>query len=620
VDVPVGGWQRYEVTFHLGHPEKSLPEFLVYGGTQYDKPAWKGTVTTKSGEVTSVTYTVLPLPGSQLRLAFGPRKGVADYAGCAIRGIEIATGPDRVDAHQGRVVIASTISGVVRELSTDAREVLAEYPVSGVRDVAVLADGTILALREDSVVRVEAKRFIPVLTGLSAAKRLSIERATGDLLVAEGGESQQIKRFGADYHLKAAYGRKGGRREGLYEAQDFREVSSLSADGKGGFVITEANSAPRRTAHFDRDGNLIREWYGGQLWATNAAADPRDDTRVWFNSHWGWIVEAEVDWKNRDWRPRSTYKYGGLAKGLVKGATGMRGFFEIVYRDGKKHLAGTGQSPCLLRVDEAERRLTPVMTSGLNITHYWTSQPPFLQNLLESPKSKHKSYLWQDANGDGEPQDAEIRFSDWSSWGPGWTVSSKLSFAALYGQRQTDLTAHLLAPEPGGYPSIEEASRLPLAVDASLCDAGQLQAPKDAWRDTAGNWHAMLEGRGDGFTSTDTYGKGHATAWPANLSASASVAKWDAHGKLMWKVGSKASSRDEQRRGQLHAGPGTWRSQRLRRRGGPHCSTRGILDQRRALCRRPLRSPRRRWTSSRLLCVVASRPQRGAQTRKRKPG
>ncbi|MEY5016698.1 MAG: hypothetical protein RIS92_3056 [Verrucomicrobiota bacterium] len=49
--------------------------------------------------------------------------------------------------------------------------------------------------------------------------------------------------------------------------------------------------------------------------------------------------------------------YGGLAKGLVKGATGM-------------HRAGTGQSPCLLRVDEAERRLTPVMTSGLNITHY----------------------------------------------------------------------------------------------------------------------------------------------------------------------------------------------------------------------------------------------------------
>ncbi|NBP25756.1 MAG: hypothetical protein EBU81_14655, partial [Proteobacteria bacterium] len=116
VDVPVGGLQRYEVTFHLGHPDKPLPEFLVYGGEKWQQPALLGTLTTKAGEVKSVSYAVRASPGTkQLRLAFGPRKGATDYGGCAIRGIEIATGPERVDAHKGKVVIASVISGLVQE-------------------------------------------------------------------------------------------------------------------------------------------------------------------------------------------------------------------------------------------------------------------------------------------------------------------------------------------------------------------------------------------------------------------------------------------------------------------------------------------------------------------------
>ena len=555
VDVPVGGLQRYEVTFHLGHPGKPLPEFLVYGGEKWQQPAWLGTLTTKADEVKSVSYAVRASPGTkQLRLAFGPGKG--SYAGCAIRGIEIATatGPERVDAHKGKVVITNSISGIVQELSTDAREVLGSHSVPGVRDVALLSDGTILALRDEAVVKLEPNRATPVLTGLTAATRLSVDRASGELFIVEGGTNQQIKRYGADYKLKTTYGRQGGRRQGLYEPQDFMEVNSLSPDGKGGFVITEGRSAPRRTAHFDRDGKLIKEWYGGQLWATNASVDPQDDTRVWFNSHWGWLVEAEVNWKNRTWKPRSAYKFEGLANGLVGNATGSRGFFDVVYRDGKKYLAGTGQSPCLLRVDEAEGRLMPVMTSNLRINRYFDSQSPVLQKMLGSPQSKFSSYLWQDANGDGEPQEEEIRLSEWFKSGPGYTVSRNLAFAGIYGRLpDRELTAHLMAPGPDGYPTFEMAASLTLEADASLRDADKLLDPKDAWRDATGNWYAMLEGSGDGYLATSTYGQGHSTAWPANLSGSVAFAKWDAAGKLVWKVGNKARRIGEQRRGELHA-------------------------------------------------------------------
>ena len=236
------------------------------------------------------------------------------------------------------------------------------------------------------------------------------------------------------------------------------------------------------------------------------------------------------------------------------GASGSRGFFDVVYRDGKKYLAGTGQSPCLLRVDEAEGRLTPVMTSNLRINRYFDSQPPVLQKMLGSPKSKYSSYLWQDANSDGEPQEAEIRLSEWFKSGPGYTVSPNLAFAGIYGRRpQRELTAHLMAPGPDGYPSFEAATSLTLEADASLRDADKLLDPKDGWRDTSGNWYAMLEGAGDGYLATSTYGQGHATAWPANLSGSVAFAKWDAAGKLMWKVGNKARRIGDQRRGELHA-------------------------------------------------------------------
>jgi hypothetical protein len=63
----------------------------------------------------------------------------------------------------------------------------------------------------------------------------------------------------------------------------------------------------------------------------------------------------------------------------------------------------------------------------------------------------------------------------------------------------------------------------------------------------------MLEGKGDGYLATSTYGQGHSTAWPGNLSGSVAFAKWDDAGKLMWKVGNKARRIGEQRRGELHA-------------------------------------------------------------------
>jgi RNA polymerase sigma factor (sigma-70 family) len=497
VDVPVGDWQQYHVVFHLGHPTKVFPQFNVYGGLDYDKPAWIGTVGTAAGDETTVQYDIKPLPGSQLRLAFGPAS--QEFAGCPIRSIEIMTGPDRVDAHKGRVVIGYTLSNVVQELTANAHAVIASYAVPDLRDVALSADGTIMALAGNRVVKVAQGGMTPLITGLVDPRRLSVDRVTNDRFVVEGEGSWQIKRFNAAHSLQRTYGRKGGRLQGLYVANDFMHVSSIAPDGKGDFVVTEAASAPRRTAHFDGDGKLLREWYGGQLWATNAAVDPKDDGRVWFNSQWGWLIEASVDWRARTWRPRATYIFGGLATGLTPTADGNIGFLRVLYRDGKKYLAGNCNSPVLLRVDERDHRLTPLMAANLNITHYWSAQPPFIQNLLGNARSQYRSYVWNDTTGDREPQAGEVALSSWSMWGPRWVCDD----AGVFHGAGTAPPAYQRVSLPpdgrGRYPGFDGRVARPMPPPAELRYAdGGLPEPRGLWVDASSNTYMVFEGRGRG--------------------------------------------------------------------------------------------------------------------------
>jgi len=192
----------------------------------------------------------------------------------------------RLAARGETLVVASTKDGLIRWLRPADGSVIDEAKVPELKAVAIDGAGNVLAICGKSVVRLSRADHAPVtvVTDLTDPRYLAIDPQNGVITVYEAGDRQQIIRYTADGKLLATYGRKGGRLFGKYEPKDFRGVTGLSDDGKGGFIVIEANAAPRRAAIFNKDGKLEREWYGGLHYANGGAPDPADPSIVWYHS------------------------------------------------------------------------------------------------------------------------------------------------------------------------------------------------------------------------------------------------------------------------------------------------------------------------------------------------
>ena len=269
-----------------------------------------------------------------------------------------------------------------------------------------------------------------VVGGLAGAERLNFDPENRRLFVACGGKTQQVLVFDEAYRRVASLGRPGGRLAGLYKGEDFIDVSDVAADGAGGFFVTEAASAPRRTARFDASGKLLREWYGGQQFYTFAVPDPQDPRLVWMDSQWGWLMQAEVDWAKRSWKVRACYRWSEHLDPLVfptgKMAGRMFPFRANLTGRGKAetHLWFPGAS-LILRVDEAGSAMWPVSHLGRMIPNqFWnwrdvaveTYPQPFkeaVKSLGADPSKQgevgqYLGFSWADADGDGKVQAGEM--------------------------------------------------------------------------------------------------------------------------------------------------------------------------------------------------------------------
>ena len=285
--------------------------------------------------------------------------------------VETFDQPRRVDARDGELVLASPSTGLVVWLNPATGKEIDRLRVEGgLADVALRGGGRVLVISGKSVVeaaRGKAERSIRI-SDLASPHRLAVDRVTGDIFVAEAGPSQQVKRFTSTGRLLKTFGSVGGRKTGRYQPENFRDVSDLAGDGKGGFVVTET-AAPRRTAHFSASGALINEWYGGQVFYSYVAPEPDDPDRLWMHSD-GWLTHLSADYERGTWRPLATYRFAdALDRNLFPAAIGNAGF-QIKRLD----LTGTGRvktylcpkwsPPLVLEVDEAAGLLRPVAAMG----------------------------------------------------------------------------------------------------------------------------------------------------------------------------------------------------------------------------------------------------------------
>jgi len=409
-------------------------------------------------------------------------------------------------------------NNVVQWLDPKTGAVNDEATVASASALAVVSDGTVFAISSNTVVRVtrgETETVI-VVTDLVDPQRLDVDEATGELLVVEGGESQQVKRFSRKGLLLATYGRSGGRQDGLYHPEDFRGVSDITCDGAGGFLIAEPNTAPRRVGHFDKDGRLIKEWYGGQTWAPWVAVEPDNPNAVWMNSSWTDMMRLTVDYQTRTWKVHSVYRYAGLAEGLIPGNSNAT-VWEARLHAGQLYLCRIGHGggdPCVIRVDRKNWKLVPATVCASHIQHYRKYQPGIVADAME----KNDAYQWNDANGDGQPQAEEFTFTTaggpWHGQG-GYDNDSNFLFHG--GQYQVTAWNEAGAPVYGTFPAPDPMPAPPARVSQIEPRWGSYFQRDSATGDLYGAFNDRMPTWGQ---SEDSF-----------------LVKWDATGQEQWTVG-----------------------------------------------------------------------------------
>ena len=310
-----------------------------------------------------------------------------------------------MDIHDGVLVVIYPAINTIRWYNPATGALLDSAETPTLQGVTVGNDGTVYLTSGEKVVKLtRADHTVrDVAAGLISPGRLDVDHGSGDLLVYQGGTSQQIVRLSAAGAVLKTYGVAGGRPLGLYTAEtkkSFNGFGDLCADGAGGFYVTEMGAAPRRVAHFNAAGEVTREWYGGQRWAPHAAPEPNNPTVVWVGSQYGWIMRCIVDYTKKTWTVHSCYQYRDLANGLVGDSWNEGCYFHPYTHNGNTYLA-LEKATTILKVDEQNWRLLPVTICG-NVNN----TPKFLKDWAGA----NASYQWNDANGDGIPQQEEVTF------------------------------------------------------------------------------------------------------------------------------------------------------------------------------------------------------------------
>jgi hypothetical protein len=436
-----------------------------------------------------------------------------------------------------QLILASFRKNAVNWVDTKDGKFYDSVSITSPRAVAIENNGNILAITGSQIVRFSRanKALVTVVPAIDGEPyRLAVDRTNGDILVVER-KFHQILRYSSAGTLKATYGNKGGRADGLYNPANFRKVNSISEDGRGGFVISE-DYAPRRIARFDASGKLVKEWYASTSGiAGPAVVDPDDGSVVWYASNVSntQYVRAIIDIKANTMRVHSTVDFAALANGMLAVDHidyPTAAFFEIKKYNNKTYLFSRSDgrdNRWVARYDESTGKVIPLSVLGLEGERYkWTG-----------------SFQWTDANGDGVVQSSE-----------------STRYAALYEHGKSRMpiatpSLSWLIPWKDDYKLVGRTGNLvPLlswnSVGAPVYGAPTASVDFLAYPDDI-SWDAQQQGIVFQSNSLESPVFGVATLATGGSMAGgggwgtggdARVLKWDSKGKLIWELKPKTSS------------------------------------------------------------------------------
>ena len=440
----------------------------------------------------------------------------------------------------------------------------AKITVPSPRAVAVAPNSTVYVVSGTKVLTVSRDGETEnVITGLTNPRRLAYDPHRDHLLVAEGPDDWRVKRFSLSGKLVDTYGRRGGRQEGPYVAGDFKHYTDITADGRGGFFVAEPERPPRRVAHFDGEGELIREWYGGLNFFSWRSIDPRDPTQVWYKPSSGpSLVLAEVDYEAGTWSVKETYNPGNKAGGLARGG-GNRGKYHVRYHDGERYLVGESFPPMVFHHHDG--RIDPVVMGnrGRKFPQAGTvarlklgtddeeKVKAWIDDNLGKKRRQKNTYLWIDRNGDRAPQGEEITLHKLGNvyHGPGAGPFIGKDFSVIAGggdynpeggEGATKFYTSIMRLKPHGWVEGVPQYRLPKTAPELDVAPMYVRPPTDAYIGRASVRHSFQDDEG-GLYAFYHWGARGLSGFP-NFQAGryARLTKWTPDGRRLWSVGRKA--------------------------------------------------------------------------------
>jgi len=432
--------------------------------------------------------------------------------------------------------------------------------LAGLAGIAVTPDGTVLAISQGAVLALSRQDRSPGVVipanRLESPWRLSVSPRTGDIFVAENSDlakgaavasvpdvadgktpnlaegvkitpgsrqrHHQVKRFTAAGEFMQAFGRPAGRGDGIYVPTDFRGLTDIEADAEGGFVVTEGNhTPPRRTARFDADGRLLREWLGAQHYGIIVCPEPNDPRHVWFmgNADKPALVRCEVDYEKKAWRVVEIYQDVFTQNPFAR-VPAIPTLFE---HKGRLYIQGGGVQPGGLTLsiyDPAGKTLRPANASG---------------------SRNKRSYLWSDLNDDGLATEDEVQWLNRNQLGGYVNPEDLLLVTTVHATGYQP--GHLLAPSrltTGGTPVYNSSD---LKKHPAWQENGISNYPYDCRRASDGSWYACFAAS---FRNPNEGVENHGAWYYNSCSAFDRLVKWDKDWKPLWSVGRHSSDDDHE--------------------------------------------------------------------------
>lgn len=482
--------------------------------------------------------------------------------------------PDGLAMHDKFIAISHPANNAIRWHDPETLKPLREQKLPGVRGIAALADGTLIAAAGAQVWR------IPFPTGkpepllqddsLVAATEVAIDEKRDELWIAEAKTAHTLRRYRLSTRERTLLlGSKDGRPFGKFDPLQWRDVRDITCDGNGGIITVEIT--PRRVAHFaiEKDKpRLINQWFGGQQWGNMTAVDPVEPAIAYVNASSFHRARVRMDFARRTWEMEAVYDTPAwIARREGKSyedapfpsITHHDGQWQVIHRGKESCLVSLGgnsmtHAPAVIRVDTEHHRLVPVACAGIvraEADGKWPAWFARLKTDLPKPGDKNSpvwiGYTGSDLNGDGELQDSEFRISkapDMATIGHGsidanWNVTMPAATRAGVADQPVGLILKNLAKSPDAAPQWDWAQVQPtiekLPAEFAAASSASVVA---VHRDETGALTILV--RANTRPSDDRQGD----TWPGDTVGTARIVRFDPQGRWHWSAGKHGSVND----------------------------------------------------------------------------